>query len=212
MENEAAFQINGTVATRNLRCYAPKHYSSVEHAFSKSMSREKLSVWIGLCGNEDLVGPFFFENKLNGKAYFQILNNQIVPGLVELYVLQKNGTFLRVWCAQDGAPGHRRIMMIEHFQELFLDHIISPGCHHEWPSRSPDPTPFAYFVWGYLKSKVFLTPPANLADLRQRITMEAVQIPQDMIIRATHEMRKRAELCIRNDGGHIEGRFGLQAD
>ena len=41
--------------------------------------------------------------------------------------------------------------------------------------------------------------------------MEAAQIPQDMIIRAMHEMR-RAELCIPNDGGHIEGGFGLRAD
>ena len=131
---------------------------------------------------------------------------------MERYVLQENGSFLRVWCAQDGAPAHRRIMMIEHLQELFLDGIISPGCDHEWPSRSPDPTPLAYFVWDYLKSKVFLTPPANLADLCQRIIMEAAQIPQDMIIRAMHEMRRRAELCIRNDEGHIEGRFGLQAD
>ena len=39
--------------------------------------------------------------------------------------------------------------------------------------------------------------------------MEAALIPQDMIIRAMHEMRRRAEFCSRNDGGHIEGRFGL---
>ena len=41
--------------------------------------------------------------------------------------------------------------------------------------------------------------------------MEAAQIPQDMIIRAMHEIR-RAEFCIRKDGGHIEERFGLRAD
>ena len=42
--------------------------------------------------------------------------------------------------------------------------------------------------------------------------MEAAQILQNMIIRAMHEMRRRAEFCIRNDEGHIEGRFGLRAD
>ena len=39
--------------------------------------------------------------------------------------------------------------------------------------------------------------------------MEAAQIPQDMIIQAMHKMRK-AELCIRNNGGHIKGRFNYQ--
>ena len=102
--------------------------------------------------------------------------------------------------------------MIERIQQLFLDRIISLGRDHEWPPRSPDLTPLDFFVCGYLKSKVFLTQPANLADLHQRITMEADQIPQDMIIRAMHDMRRRAEICIRNNGGHIEVRSGLRTD
>ena len=87
---------------------------------------------------------------------------------------------------------------MERLQQLFLDRIISLGRDHKWPPRSPDLTPLVFFDWSYLKSKVILTPPANLTDLRQRITMEAAQIPQDMIVRAMHEMR-RAELCIHND-------------
>ena len=98
--------------------------------------------------------------------------------------------------------------MMERLQQLFLDRIISLGRDDEWPPRSPDLTPLDFYIWGYHKSKVFLTPPANLADLCQRITMEAAQIPQDMIIQAMQEMR-RAELCVRNDERHIEGRFGL---
>ena len=99
---------------------------------------------------------------------------------------------------------------MERLQQLFLDCIISLGRDHDWLPRSPDLTPLDFFVWGYPKSKVFLTPPANLADLRQRITMEAAQIPQNMTIQVLPEIR--AELCIRNDGGHIEGRFGQRAD
>ena len=139
--DEAAFQMNGIVTTRNVRCYAPIHHSPLEHAFSKSMSREKLSVWIGLCGNGELIVLFFFEGILNGEAYLQMLNNQIVRALAERYVLQANGTFLRVWWAQDGDPAHRRIMVLERLQQLFLDHIISLGHDHKWPPRSPDLTP-----------------------------------------------------------------------
>ena len=95
---------------------------------------------------------------------------------------------------------------MERLYQLFLDQIISLGRDHEWPPRSLDLTPLDFFVWGYLKNK------ANLADLRQRITMEVAQIPQDMIIRAMHKMRRRDKLCIRNDEGHIEEHFGLRAD
>ena len=98
------------------------------------------------------------------KLIFRCLNDKIVPELAERYVLQEKGTFLRVWWAQDGALAHRRIMVMERLQQLFLDRIISQSRDHEWPPRSPDLTPLDFFVRGYLKSKVFLTPPANLTD------------------------------------------------
>ena len=88
--------MNGTVTSRNVRCYGPKHHPPLEHAFSKLMSRKKLSVWIGLCGNGKLIGPFFFKDNVNGEAYLQILNDQIVSALAERYVLQANNIFCRV--------------------------------------------------------------------------------------------------------------------
>ena len=101
---------------------------------------------------------------------------------------------------------------MKRLQQLFLDHIILLGRDYERLPMFPDLTPLDFFVWGYNKSKAFLTPPANLADLRQRITMEVAQIPLDIVIRAIHKMRRSAKLCILNDGGHIEERFGLRAD
>ena len=38
--------------------------------------------------------------------------------------------------------------------------------------RSPDLTPADFFLWGYLKGEVYVTEPANLAELRQRIVHE----------------------------------------
>ena len=76
--DEAAFQMNRTVTTRNVGCYALKQHPPLEHAFSKSMSRKKISVWIGLCGNGEFIWPFFFEGNVNGETYLQMLNDQIV--------------------------------------------------------------------------------------------------------------------------------------
>ena len=114
-------------------------------------------MWICLCGNGELIRPLFFEDNINGEAYLQMLNDQIIPVLEECYVLQVNDTFLRVCWAQDKAPAHRRIMVMEHLQQLFLVPIDSLGRDHEWPPRSPDLTPLDFFVWGYLKSSVPLS-------------------------------------------------------
>ena len=73
--DKMGFQIIGMVTTRIVRCYALKHHTLSEHAFSKSMSREKRLVWIGLCKNKELIGPFFFKGNVNSEASFQMLNN-----------------------------------------------------------------------------------------------------------------------------------------
>jgi hypothetical protein len=38
-----------------------------------------------------------------------------------------------------------------------------------WPALSPDFAVTDYFLWGYVKSKVYETRPANIADLKRRI-------------------------------------------
>ena len=72
--------------------------------------------------------------------------------------------------------------------------------------RFPDLTPLDFFLWGYLKARVYVTPPVNLDDLQERITREVDVIRQDrrMIRRAVSQMRQRAQLCIERDGGHVE--------
>ena len=79
--------MNVTVASRSVKCNAPKHHPPLEHAFFKSMSREKLAVWIGLCGNGKLIGPFFFEGNVYGEAYLQMLNDEIYQALAARYIL-----------------------------------------------------------------------------------------------------------------------------
>jgi hypothetical protein len=50
-----------------------------------------------------------------------------------------------------------------------------------WPARSPDIAVQDYFLWGYVKNKVYETRTANIADLKQRI-LECIQgIPKEML-------------------------------
>jgi len=53
-----------------------------------------------------------------------------------------------------------------------------------WPPRSPDLTPCDFFLWGFVKDTVFVPPlPANLLDLRNRITAAVALVDRDMLTR-----------------------------
>jgi len=114
-----------------------------------------------------------------------------------------------VWWFQDGVPCHRRIIVRNRLRELFGNQIVSLNEDIEWPPRSPDLTPCDFFLWGYLKERVFRTPPETVFALRQRIIDEfdLLRNDQDLIVRCVRAMETRARKCIDKDGGHVEGRF-----
>ena len=53
---------------------------------------------------------------------------------------------------QDGAAPHTAKKTKEVLKKQFSD-VIGLGFQSNWPSHSPDLTPF--FLWGYLKEKVY---------------------------------------------------------
>ena len=158
--------------------------------------------------NGIVIGPFFFKNNFDGLDYLQLINDQIVPVLRQLphYRNRRNTPFRRIWWAQDGAPCYRRREVTARLTELFGNRVIALNRAVEWPARSPDLTPVDFFLWGYLKSKVFQTPPENLAELERQIREEMNVHRQDraMIRRAVFDMVRRAQVCIERNGGHNE--------
>ena len=73
----------------------------------------------------------------------------------------------------------------------------------EWPPRSPDLILCDFFMWGYLKDRVFSTsPPQNIDHLRRRISGEfdALRRQPGFIRRAVRDMHKRATLCVEGRG------------
>jgi hypothetical protein len=49
----------------------------------------------------------------------------------------------------------------------------------EWPSRSPDLTPLKFFLLDQLKTVVYADPPANLQELKNKITVACKQITKE---------------------------------
>ena len=51
-----------------------------------------------------------------------------------------------------------------------------------WPAWSPNLTPCDYFIWGYVKDKVFVPPqPVSIPDLKNRITAAVETITPDLL-------------------------------
>jgi hypothetical protein len=61
-----------------------------------------------------------------------------------------------------------------------------------------------YFLWGYLKGKVYATRPRNIEELKARIREEISNIPEDMLHRAMQSLRIRCEECVRKNKGHLD--------
>ena len=78
-----------------------------------------------------------------------------------------------------------------------------PSAPSEWPPRSPDLSICDFFLWGYLKEKVFRSRPHNLEELKMRIREEIAAIPLEMCRRAAENFRHRLQQCIATDGHHL---------
>ncbi|KAF2368238.1 Protein of unknown function DUF4817 [Trinorchestia longiramus] len=68
--DEAAFSMNGRVNTQNTRLSS--NNPPEENVFEKSIRREKLSVWAGLCGSGNVIGPIFYDENLTGEIYLEM--------------------------------------------------------------------------------------------------------------------------------------------
>ena len=74
-----------------------------------------------------------------------------------------------------------------------------------WPPRSPDLAPCDFFLWGLVKDTLFVPPlPANLQDLRNRITAAVALVDRDMLTRMWNEMDYRIDVCRITKCGYIE--------
>jgi len=74
---------------------------------------------------------------------------------------------------------------------LFPNRVVSRNGDIPWPPSSPDLTPCNYFLWGYLKTKVFETRSRTIVDLKQRIQDEVAAIPVEMLRQVMNSFRSQ---------------------
>ncbi|KYM95568.1 Zinc finger MYM-type protein 1, partial [Cyphomyrmex costatus] len=137
---------------------------------------------------------------LNAGMYEQLLRNQTIPRIREI----AGNNYDDTWFQQDGAAAHYGRDVRAYLDTQFPHRWIGRRGEIEWPARSPDLTPLDYFLWGYLKSKVYATQPQNLDELRNRIMQEAALIDRVIIRNAVSHFYNRIPFCQEAQGLQFE--------
>ena len=73
-----------------------------------------------------------------------------------------------------------------------------------WAPHSPDLSPPDFFLWGYLKDRVYKNRPRSIADLKNEIRREIGAITPQMRRNVMQSFRKRIDACIERNRGHLE--------
>ena len=69
--DEATFKMNGCVSTHTVRYYASKDNPPRDFVFDVPHNLQKITVWIGMIGNNTIIGPHFFRGNVNSGNYLE---------------------------------------------------------------------------------------------------------------------------------------------
>ncbi|GBM64837.1 hypothetical protein AVEN_197055-1 [Araneus ventricosus] len=84
----------------------------------------------------------------------------------------------------------------QYIRDTFQQQVIGYGGCVEWPSRSPDLNPLDLFLWGYIKQRMYATPPPTLQELRKCITDACASVSPAMLYNVQREVQSRVQMCI----------------
>src|ERR1700712_6084313 len=109
-----------------------------------------------------------------------------------------------MWFQQDGAPAHNSRVAREYLDTHFAPRLITTSGPVRWPARSPDLTPLDFFLWGYVKNQVYRNEFENIDELQNSVVEFITRINQNSVRKAANHVLKRIQLCVQNNGAHIE--------
>jgi len=139
-----------------------------------------------------IIGPIFFDATITTAAYMEIFN--AFSNLLDDKELSIG------YFQQDGATSHTSHASMDEIQSFFGDRVVSKGI---WPPRSPDLTPPGYFLWGYLKGRVYQNKSRTIDTLKANITDEIQTVTADVLARTFQNMARRVQSCLDANGGHF---------
>lgn len=198
MSDETHFDLNGVINKQNTRFWGTDNPQNIHE---RPLHPERVTVWCGITA-ERVIGPYFFEDAagntitVNGQRYREMLEDFFKVGMEE------QGP-QNMWFQQDGATAHTARETIQILRRMFPGRLISRSGDVLWPARSPDLTAPDFFLWGFLKSKVYVNSPQTLEQLKENIRQEIANITPEILKNVMQNAIKRAQMCINENGRHL---------
>ncbi|MCL4142993.1 UNVERIFIED_CONTAM: hypothetical protein GTU68_009257 [Idotea baltica] len=162
--DEAHCHLNALINKQNMSFWVLPQLHEHTH---RPLSKEKVPVWCAI-GRNGISRPFLFEDEdenrvtVDTNRYIALMRKKFIPTL-----RRKRGVDMKsVIYQQDGAPPHCTD------NSFPIDRFISRGTDFPWPPNSPDMNPCVYFLWEYLKEKIYHNNPLTLEDLKDNIRRE----------------------------------------
>jgi hypothetical protein len=130
--------------------------------------------------SQKIYGRYFFDSTVNQNNYHDMLVRFFWSKVVR-------EDYKKYYFQQDGASPHTSKKAQNYLRSKFGEKFIDKK---KLPPRSPDLNPCDYFLWGFLKSRVFNPLPKNLDDLKANIEREIKNISTDTLKNAILNFRK----------------------
>lgn len=194
--DEAIFHLSGHVNKHNSRYWSDTNPFWVEET---SQVDPRVMVWCAM-HDDTIIGPYFFEGSVTGHTYVHMLQEVLNPYLENMPLSNYNDVYFQ----QDGAPAHFATAVRSWLDVNLPNRWIGRRGPVEWPPRSPDLTPLDFYLWGYLKSKVYASRPRNIEELKLNIVSEISQISRNTLLRVGENWNKRIDHCLQVNGDHFE--------
>ena len=193
--DEASFSLNGLVNRQNTRFWGNEPPTDI---VERSGFSQKLILWCGFSQTVRL--PLvILESTKDSDVYIDMMKKLVIPELNKAKVSS------RIIFQQDGARAHTSKKSLDFLQEVFPAGVISDKLENGWPPCSPDLSPVDFWLWGYLRDKVYSAPrPKTIGELKEKVITCYENIPRWMFRKAISSVPKRMELCILENGKHFE--------
>lgn len=143
-----------------------------------------------------------FDGNLNSPGYVRILDI-CLPELLDNIPLNR---FREVFFQQDGAPCHNAGVVRNYLNERFGQQWIGNNGPIHWPPRSPDLSLLDFFLWGYIKNKIFMRRHESREQLENatRDAFQSLSLKPLFLISSIEAVFKRCGTCLQKNGQQFQ--------